>query len=449
MFEALQTPFSWLSPTLIVLLGVACLASVDLVARARHQRSHYAFGALLGTVLAAGGIKFLGVLFSDGNMANGVLMAFGVLLLIIGWKLLFGPWAAHVKATVLGTFLFWILFTMLVRETPQERLAHLIAITLAVVPAVVWCVLFLPYHRERLSRVLLMFFSGMASTVPVLFYDALVRRGIELQFFVVRIVPESFSTNVREFFQTLSLSPLQATLASLFVSFLFVGLLEEGSKGWVLNRNGRRYFRSIDDAIQMAILVAIGFAFAENITSTGYFFTFVKQYLLIPGGPDWGSFLGNIVGRSILTSMVHIVSTGVLGYFLARAIFAEPTLRDGDVRGKSYAIAELVHRVLQVQRTTVFSVQMLLIGGLLSTTLHALSNFLVTLPDVLPGHPNTLGDLLGSPDGSPFHYVALLIIPSLLYVVGGFWLLTMLFGREENSREQTGQFVPGAIVSPQ
>ncbi len=441
MFESLSQAPSSLSRTLIVLLAVALMASVDLVARAHHKREHYVFGVLMGTALSVGFIRFVAMLFAGSLMTNAAAMALGVFLLIVAWRVLFGPWEAHVKATVLGTFLFWVLFSMLYRETGQERIAHLIAIGFAIIPALVWCALFLPYHRERLSTVLVMFFSGAAATIPVLFYDALARNHVELQFFVLRIVPESFNTNVQIFFREhpLGLSALGITLLSMFVSFAFVGLLEEGSKYWVLKRNGLPFFTSIDDAIQLAILVAIGFAFAENVTTTGYFYTFVKQYLVATSTPDWAALLGNIAGRSILTSMVHIVSTGLLGYFLGLATFADPLLRDGVASGRRYRLASFLHRVFQIDRTTVFRTQMLLISLPLATFLHALSNFLVSLPETLPGNPRTLGDLLGSAPSSPLHYIAILLLPSLLYVVGGFWLLTTLFGRLENEAERKTQ----------
>jgi hypothetical protein len=59
----------------------------------------------------------------------------------------------------------------------------------------------------------------------------------------------------------------------------------------------------------------------------------------------------------------------------------------------------------------------------------------VTLPDVLPGNPRTLGALFGSSPDSPLHYFSLLLFPSLLYVVGGFWFLTGLFMSRENEKE--------------
>jgi hypothetical protein len=400
--------------------------------------THYAFGAVLGTTLSLGAMVAADALLDPAHVFSGYLMALGVLLLVVIWRLLFGTWDPATKATVLGTFLFWIILRILLGETPPEQLAHGIAIAVAIVPAVVWCAIFLPYHRERLSVVFSLFFAGMLSTVPILFYDALVRRGVDLDFFLFRIDLQSFSRSSQAFVADTwpSLSTVGQSIVSMFVAFLCVGCIEEGSKMWVLRRTGKQFITSIDDMMQLAIVVAIGFAFAENITSTGYFVSFVREYLLDPTTRDWVAFAGNVAGRSVLTSMVHIVSTGVIGYFLGLAYFAGPLLQEAAAKGRRQRILHYVHGLFGMRRTELFAREMAIVGFVLAALLHAMSNFLVSLPDALPGNPRTVGDLFGSPDGSPLHLIALLLLPTLLYVVGGFFLLTTLFQRKENMRER-------------
>jgi hypothetical protein len=431
-------PAFFLSRTAVVLIAVGAIASLDLSRRLRHQPAHYVFATLFGTLLSTGLISFANALLTPSVETNAPVMGLGILLIILGWHLLFGAWEASTKATVLGTFVFWIAMQMLLKEAPEERTAHALAIATAAVPAVIWCLLFLSYHAERLSIVLLMFFAGMISTIPILFYDALVRHGVELQFFFLRIIPENFGKSAQTFVhgQFPDLHSLQATLLTLLVSFLLVGMIEEASKLWVLRRNGKAFFTSIDDVLEFSIIVAIGFAFAENVTNSGYFLSFVKEYLLSPDHADWTNFFGNVVGRSILTSMVHIVSTGVMGYFLGRAIFAAPLIEEARVRGDGISLSGRIARLFSLREESVFRTGMVTVGFLLATFLHALSNFMVTLPDALPGNPRTLGDLLHAAPGSFLHYFALLLFPALLYVVGGFWLLTELFARQENSKER-------------
>lgn len=424
-----------LTRTLVVLTAVAVLAGLDLVGRTQKRKTRFAFGAVLGTILSVGSMEVTRMLLADSSV-SGYTMTVGVLLLVVIWRMLFGTWDAGTKATVLGTFLFWIVFQMLAHEEGAQRLAHLIAIGFAIIPAVVWGAIFYPYQRERMSVMLVMFFSGMLSTVPILLYDALQQRGITLDFFLFRLELVSFNRSAHAFVANAwpSLSSVGFSVMTVLVAFICVGLIEEGSKFWVLKRGGERFITSIDDAIQLAIVTAIGFAFAENITSTGYFVDFVQQYLFAPAGPDWMSFIGNVAGRSILTSMVHIVSTGIIGYFFGLAMFAGPSLRHAQAAGRKYRFLTYVHDLFGMRKETIFRRQLLLTGFACAVLLHAASNFLVTLPDILPGNPRTLGDLLGSPPGSPLHLFALLLIPTLVYVVGGFFLLTHLFIRAENRK---------------
>jgi RsiW-degrading membrane proteinase PrsW (M82 family) len=312
----------------------------------------------------------------------------------------------------------------------------------ALIPAVIWCALFLKYHWERMSLVLLMFFSGMLSTAPILFYDALVRRGIELQFLLFRIVPENFtrSSSALVTGAIVESSSMKATLLSTLLAFLLVGLIEEASKFWVLKQSGTEFFRSINDVVSLGIIVAIGFAFAENVINPTYFVSFVREYLLAPSTADWGGFAGNVIGRSILTTMVHIVSTGVLGYFLGLSIFAGPTLEEARRKGKTSLLSGVAWAFLRLPEKPVFRRQMILTGFSIAVVLHGLFNFMVSLPDLLPGNPRTLGELFGFESGSYLHMVSLILIPSLFYVLGGFWILSTLLFRNENNKEH-GQLV--------
>jgi hypothetical protein len=441
--------FDSLPRSAIILSAIGAFVCLDLVSRYRGRPAHYAYGVLLGSLVGVGLIVALQSLFGSAVRGNGFVMAVGVLFTVLVWRLLFGNWEARTKATVLGTVIFWIFFNMLLSETSQERSAHLLAIGFAIIPAVVWCLLFLPYHRERLSVVLTMFFAGMLSTVPILFYDALARRGVQMNFFLFRIVPENFSSSAQTFVmgQWPTLPQLHVTLFSMFLSFFIVGLIEEGSKLWFLKKVGTPLVRSIDDVVQLGIVVAIGFAFAENVTNSGYFLGFVREYLFNASKPDWVGFLGNVAGRSILTSMVHIVSTGICAYFFGLAIFADPVLRNSRAHGWRFPFIEELHDILGANRKDLFRREMMLIGFTLSSALHAFSNILVSLPDVLPGNPRTLGDILGSPSGSPLHLVALLVFPTLLYVGGGYLVLTALLGNRVNRAEHGRLIVADTFVT--
>ena len=436
MPEIFPLDFS-LTRTAAVLVAVVALAAYDMSRRMHRHPSHALFAGILGTVLSVGILSITQSFLEQSSTLQPHILGLVVVLVALLWRSLFGPWEVQTKGILLGVFLFWISLYLIADTVPAERLVRLIATVVALIPAALWCALFLKYHTERIGLVVLMFFSGMLATAPILFYDALVRRGAELNFFVFALKPESFNRSADLFVSggLLGSPGLKGTILATFLSFIVVAVIEEVSKYWVLRKSSEGFPTSIDDVLQFAIVVAIGFAFAENVLNSNYFLGFVREYLLRPEGSDILGFLSNVTGRSVLTSMVHIVSTGVLGYFLGLAMFAGPYLRGGQHRGQHFPLLRVCSEVLHLPEETLFRLGTLTCGLLAAVLLHSVFNFLVTLPDLLPGHPRTLGDLFGSPVGSPFHWVAMLLFPSLFYVCGGFWVLTGLFLRRENIQE--------------
>lgn len=397
----------------------------------------YAFAVMAGSVTTFLLIGIRAALRS-GLADDPYLMALGTVSIVMLWRFLFGPWQPKIKATVLATFVFWMGLNMFFRAGASERMAHVMTLLIALLPAVVWCMLFLGYHRQRFGRVVLMFLSGMVSTAPVLFYDSLVRGGSDLNFFLFRIDPVSFSASSSSFVSgtMIGFSGIRGTLMATFISFLFVGLIEELSKFWVVKKSGQYVFSSIDDVMQLGIIAAIGFAFAENVLNPTYFLSFVREFLIKPDSPQWGAFMNNVMGRSVLTTMVHVLSTGVLSYFFALALFSGPYLQEETRSGHRFYLVSFMRSVFRMPAQTIFRRQMMFTGIVLAFVLHGAFNFIVTLPDILPGNPRTVGDVLGSADGSPFHFVSILLLPSLFYVVGGFWLLSTLFYKKECMKER-------------
>ncbi len=404
----------------------------------RTKRNPYLFAFVIGTIATWVLIGFSFAFFSPDIRQDPFLMALGITVTVAGWRFLFGPWEPRIKATVLGTFIFWVSYTMLQGSTREELSATGLASIVAVIPAVLWCKFFLSYHKQKLSTVILAFFAGILSVAPILFYDALARRAIEFDFFLFRIVPQHFGSSAETFVQESVLSGFTGVSSAVLVTlvtFIIVAVIEEASKFWVLKRSSQSFFASIDDAVQMAIVVAIGFAFAENIVNPNYFVGFVRDYLIRPASPDWGQFLGNVFGRAVLTNMVHILSTGVLGYYFAVAYFATPVMRRQAEEGKRHPLLQWLHSFLSLNPKDVFKREKIVLGLLAAIVLHGAFNFIVSIPSVLPGNPATLGALLGSSDDSFLHAVSIVLVPALLYVVGGTWLLSYLLMRKEDLKE--------------
>lgn len=433
--------------TAVVFVAIVAFGLFDQLRwHGKKDRYKYFYAFVLGTLVTWILIAFKRAFFETGVGEDPFLMALGMTCVVIGWKFLFGPWSASIKATVLGTFIFWASYAMLRYETRTEIFATAIACVLALIPVVIWCQLFLGYHRERRSVVLLAFFAGMLSTAPILFYAEIMRRGIELNFFVFKIVPLNYGSTSQQFINEsvfAGTSGVTTTVLVTLVTYLWVGIIEEVSKFWVLRHSSRDFFRSIDDTLQLAIMVALGFAFAENLVNPTYFVGFVKQYLLQPASPMWGPLISGVFGRAILTTMVHVVSTGVLGYFFGLAFYATPLLHEQFKSGKGHPFMMLLHRMLEIKTEAVFARTQIILGLFFSIVLHGIFDFIVSLPEVLPGHPASVGAILSLPPSSFLHGVGITLLPSLVYVVGGFWLLAYLFEKKEDLKEY------GAIVESQ
>ena len=106
-----------------------------------------------------------------------------------------------------------------------------------------------------------------------------------------------------------------------------------------------------------------------------------------------------------------------------------------------------LHRMFAIKTEAVFSRIQIVFGIVAAITLHGIFDFIVTLPEVLPGNPSTVGALLGMPQDAVLSGIGIVLIPALLYVVGGFWLLSYLFERKENIKEYGARVESQSFVS--
>jgi len=419
----------------ILFLAVTILIAVATLLGHRRGRG-VLFSFITGSAVAFIMLHFAAMISQGSGGQNPFFIAFAVVLIIFLWKFLFGPWDSRVKAEVLGVFLFWIAAHIMEKNTLRENMATFLAILIALIPAGIWCLLFLRYHSRRISILLLTFFSGMLSTAPILFYDYVVRQGAELHFFLFRITPANFLQSSRTFVAgALTGEPgvITASVVTTLVSFALVGVIEEWSKHWVTRKSDPAYFTSVNDVMQLSIIAGIGFAFAENIVNPNYFISFVTNYLVNPPSPQWGLFLASIFGRSIITNMVHITCSGVLGYFYGLAFFAKPALEEDRAHGRRHRLIVFIHTLTGISRIELYREAMMMQGLLFAILLHSAFDIAVSLPETLPSHPQTIGDLFHI--GGPLAGVNLVLLPALVYVFGGFSLLTFLFHRKSDLKE--------------
>jgi RsiW-degrading membrane proteinase PrsW (M82 family) len=156
--------------------------------------------------------------------------------------------------------------------------------------------------------------------------------------------------------------------------FVVVGMLEEFVKYLMLRFSDEEKITSVSDAISFAIVIALGFAFVENVIYLARF---------------WESASGNIANfsafyllRSTVSVVAHICFSAVLGYFYGIARFSTEIYQE-ESRQRQHPFLRWMHRILHVKGATLFHEEKLLEGMLLAMTIHALFNSFLELGKIV------------------------------------------------------------------
>jgi len=280
-------------------------------------------------------------------------------------------------------------------KNQMEFLKPIIVFLLAIVPAIFWLYLFLRKHHENKWLVILTFIGGMLAARLILIYQGYWDQTINLIFFHVQ--PTDFAANIKTLFGS-------RPILALFLSFVGVGVIEEYGKFWIMRLINHRFFKSIDDVIELAVISALGFAFLENIL---YF----SQHW---GQISAGGFFAFALMRVTIVTMVHVLCSGLLGYYYGMAFFASPMLKIQHMKQVRHPVLVFLKKVLHLKKSHVYHDEMMFIGLVLSMGIHALYDFFLTI------------NL--TPFGIP------LVVPIMfLYFFGGFWLLSYLLKKKDHN----------------
>ncbi|MFH1012303.1 MAG: PrsW family glutamic-type intramembrane protease [Candidatus Peregrinibacteria bacterium] len=270
---------------------------------------------------------------------------------------------------------------------------QIIVFIIAIIPAFIWLYLFLRKHHENKWLVILTFIGGMVAAKLLATYQEYWNTTINFIFFKVSLV---------DFRSNLSALITNALLAT-FVIFLGVGVMEEFIKFWIMRFINKNFFRSIDDVIELAIISALGFAFFENIL---YFINQWEQ-LSVAG------FFMFALFRVTIVTMVHVLCSGILGYYYGMAFFASPMLQIHKMKQhKVHPVMGFFKRVLHFKKSQMYHDEMMLIGLVVAMFTHAMYDFVLSLEFSILGMP--------------------LYLPvMLLYFFGGYWYLSRLFMQKD------------------
>lgn len=223
------------------------------------------------------------------------------------------------------------------------------------------------------------------------------------------------------------------SLNAVLMRSLMVGAVEEFAKHLVMRFSDENKFRNINDAIEFSILVALGFAFFENILY------FVDKIWLAPctsqdiaSGAclfdrqankyvhDINVLLIPFLFRSVFSTLTHIISSGIFGYFYGVAYFAADEIKELAKQPQGFQAKMLVffNHLLHLKSATLLREQKLVQGALFAMVYHGFFNF------VLDTETNVFAQ-------ATFGSSSMFIIVPLTLMGGGY--LFYLFKRPENS----------------
>ncbi len=149
---------------------------------------------------------------------------------------------------------------------------------------------------------------------------------------------------------------------------LFLTVIEEFVKHLVVRFVDDKKLRDVDDAITLSVMVGLAFAFIE---------TLVYAYAARDASL--------IIYRALISLPVHVVASGIFGYYYGQAHFAKPLVQKEKP-------PLMLARVLHLNRVAVYREEKIVEGLFFATLFHAFCNLLfeaslafVTVPVLMLG----------------------------------------------------------------
>lgn len=235
----------------------------------------------------------------------------------------------------------------------------ILAAILALIPAMVWGWIFYKKQVGMKKMTMVTFAAGALFVTPLLFYKYLWQFFPWLDAFKYT---EKFSDDVIGF-ANFGLIPLDVLL-----TFMIVGIIEEAAKLWAVKATDRGKICSVDDAIEMSIMAALGFAFAENIL---YFYNIISsrgvENLMYP-----------FVFRSLFSTFAHVMFSGVMGYFYGMAVLSKNIMAEPSNKRKWPFITTFA-RMIHFKKEILFHDEKVAEGLLIAIILHAVFNIFLEM----------------------------------------------------------------------
>jgi len=233
----------------------------------------------------------------------------------------------------------------------MDLLKIIACVILASLPVAVWGYIFYKKNPEDKKILLYTFIGGCLVVFPIMLYQMAFEKELDLFLFKIEF------RDMMSFFGK-ERNPIKSAL----YMYAFVGIVEEIGKHLVVKFLDDKKLRTIDDAIELSIVSALGFAFVENIM---YFISFLQS-----GDFAWHVFLTAVVFRSIFSTFAHILFSGIHGYFYGIAHFASKELQLHEKENK-HVILQIMHKIFHLKTKTIYHEEKMTEGLFIAVALHA------------------------------------------------------------------------------
>lgn len=230
---------------------------------------------------------------------------------------------------------------------------------LAALPAFIWSYLIFKGRKTSRWLLLLAFFLGTLTVTPlILLYDYV------YVMFPALDIDAAIAENIT--------GVAAAAMAGLVVAVI----LEELVKSGVVRFIGRTKIgiQTINDAVKYAILAGLGFAFVENI------FYFYGAWT----GAGIAGLLPLLIFRSLFTMCMHMVASGVFGYFYGVAKFSHPIMETRLFTGERSKFTQFASKILGTNEAKAFAELTLMKGLVVAILIHVAFNTAMQYEQFLP-----------------------------------------------------------------
>ncbi|MBU0668056.1 PrsW family intramembrane metalloprotease [Patescibacteria group bacterium] len=234
-----------------------------------------------------------------------------------------------------------------------------LALALAIIPACIWGYIFWKKQVGQKKMLFQTFVAGAVFVTPLLLYKYLWQYFPWINAF-------QYTKNLGA--DIIGFSSFQILPLNVIVTFMLVGVIEEIAKLLAVKTTDKKRICSIDDAIEMAVMAALGFAFLENIL---YFY-----HIMEARGVD--GIVYPFIFRSLFSTFAHIMFSGVLGYYYGMALFATQEMQDKHNR-KRWPIIRIISQIFHFKKNVLFHHEKITEGLIIAISLHAVFNIFLEM----------------------------------------------------------------------